>query len=342
MGRRDPRIAEDLGAVFSDPLDLRRLLMANPLEAWVGGRGTGGVRYFAYENERFSSQLTIPTPLVGPAQELIREIADWRLEEYLGRESPEGPQEFSLKVSHSSGTPILFLPDRHTHTELPEGWTDVRVDDETVSANFVKVAANVARRAHSEENVLPEILRKWFGDDAGKPGTRHQVILRREGNGWQLRPFGTHAIGAVPYKAYRRADIAPLYGLPYSERYWGQGFVRQDKNTFLFVTLDKKDHVESFQYKDHFLSPSEFQWESQNRTTQDSKDGESIRAHKEQEITIQLFVRAKAKTRDGRGAPFLYCGPVEILSWSGDKPITVLWKLLTPVPEPLWPELGVP
>lgn len=340
--RRDPRIAEDLGAAFNDLPELQRLLKANPIEAWVGGKGTGDTRYFAYDNERLSSLLTIPPSLLGSAQELIREIVDWRLEEYLGRASPGQVEEFSLKVVHSGGTPILFLPDRDTHPGLPEGWTDVRLNDETVSANFVKIAVNVVRRPHSEENVSPEILRQWFGEDAGKPGTRHQVILSRDGSGWQLRPFGTHAIGAVPYKAYRRADIAPLYGLPYSERYWGQGFVRQGKNTFLFVTLDKKDHVEAFQYKDHFLNPSEFQWQSQNRTTRDSKDGESIRAHKEQEIAVQLFIRAKAKTRDGRGAPFLYCGPVEFVSWTGEKPITVVWKLPTPVPEALRPELGVP
>jgi len=48
----------------------------------------------------------------------------------------------------------------------------------------------------------------------------------------------------------------------------GQGFVRQGQSIFLFVTLDKTEHVEAFQYKDHFLSPSEFEWQSQNRTNQ--------------------------------------------------------------------------
>jgi len=42
--------------------------------------------------------------------------------------------------------------------------------------------------------------------------------------------------------------------LPYSERYWGQGFVRQGNHLFLFVTLDKSGQDEAFQYKDHFLS----------------------------------------------------------------------------------------
>ena len=122
----------------------------------------------------------------------------------------------------------------------------------------------------------------------------------------------------------------------------GQGFVRQGQNIFLFVTLDKTEHVEAFQYKDHFLSPSEFEWQSQNRTAQVGRDGQTIRNHREQGVTVHLFVRAKAKTREGKGESFLYCGPVDFKSWTGDKPITVVWQLTTPLPGSLWNELGCP
>jgi hypothetical protein len=113
-------------------------------------------------------------------------------------------------------------------------------------------------------------------------------------------------------------------------------------NTFLFVTLDKANQTEAFQYKDHFISANQFQWQSQNRTTQASESGQSICAHKERGITVHLFIRAKPKMADGRGAPFYYCGSVEFLSWTGDKPITVIWRLPTAVPEALREELGVP
>lgn len=179
------------------------------------------------------------------------------------------------------------------------------------------------------------------GPDAGKPGTKHQVILRRDGDAWDLRPLGTNGAGAVPYKVYRRAEIAPLFGLPYAERYWGQGFVRQGNHTFLFVTLDKANQTDAFQYKGHFISANEFQWQSQNRTTQASDSGQSIQTHKKRGIAVHLFVRAKPKMADGRGAPFYYCGLVDFLSWTGDKPITVVWRLPTAVPRPLWEELGV-
>jgi hypothetical protein len=152
---------------------------------------------------------------------------------------------------------------------------------------------------------------------------------------------GSQRGGSCSVPSVSAGDIAPLYGLPYSERFWGQGFVRQGQHIFLFVTLDKKDHVEAFQYKDHFLSPAEFEWQSQNRTTQEGRDGQTIRNHNEQGVTIQLFIRAKAKTPDGRGESFLYCGLVNFVSWTGEKPITVVWSLAKPLPEPLWGEFGL-
>jgi superfamily II DNA or RNA helicase len=341
IASRDQRIAEDLGELAGDSVKLQKMLAISPIEAWVGGRGTGGVNYFEFSENILRTMVTLSTAAVPAAQELARELVDWRLAEYFQRPGRTITGEIVLKVNHSEGRPILFPLPRDTHPELPDGWTDLRVDDEMLSASFVKVAVNVARRMGSDENVLPEVLRRWFGPDAGKPGTKHQVILRRDGTAWDLRPLGISGAGAVPYKAYRRAEIAPLFGLPYSERYWGQGFVHQGNQSFLFVTLDKTDHSEAFQYKDHFISPNEFQWQSQNRTAQTSDVGQSIRGHKERGIAVHLFVRAKPKMTDGRGAPFYYCGPVDFLSWIGDKPITVVWRLPKPVPRPLWEELGV-
>jgi hypothetical protein len=49
-----------------------------------------------------------------------------------------------------------------------------------------------------------------------------------------------------------------------------------------------------------------------------------------------LFVRP---TKRG---PFLYCGEVDFVSWEGNSPISVLWRLRDPVPESLWTTLSVP
>lgn len=342
LARRDSRIAEDFGDALDSDQSLEAHLRRNPIEAWIGGKGTAGTKYFSFESGRFRSELNIPDSSVTAAQELVREIVDWRLAEYFARPIATDGRQFPLKVSHSSGSPILFLPDRDTNPDLPEGWTEVRIDGEVFRANFVKVALNVVEGASSEGNLLPRILRKWFGEDAGLPGTRHQVILKLDQDGWSLAPLGMNAVSIPPYHRYRRDAIPGLFGLQYSQMAWGQGFVPQGKHVFLFVTLDKTEHVEAFQYRDHFLSPNEFEWQSQNRTTQKSHHGQLIKDHDQLGVTIHLFVRAKAKTLKGKGETFLYCGPVDFESWSGEKPITVKWKLRAEVPAPLREELGVP
>jgi hypothetical protein len=40
----------------------------------------------------------------------------------------------------------------------------------------------------TQENLLPVILRRWFGDDAGKPGTGFKVWLRRRGDLVSMEP----------------------------------------------------------------------------------------------------------------------------------------------------------
>jgi hypothetical protein len=121
----------------------------------------------------------------------VRELAEWRLLEYVRRRSiPHDVDRFTCNVSHANGRPILFLPSRDRHPDLPLGWQTVLVDGEELQANFVKVALNVVTRPGSRENLLPEILRGWFGPDAGQPGRADQVVFRRTGAEYVMEPVG--------------------------------------------------------------------------------------------------------------------------------------------------------
>ena len=101
---------------------------------------------------------------------------------------------------------------------------------------------------------------------------------------------------------------------------------------FLLVTLEKGDLSEEFAYRDHFIDEQTFHWQSQNKTTQSSKVGQAIKNHAQQGVSAHLFVR-KSKKEQGRAAPFVYCGDVSFVSWEGEQPISVTWKLRAPVPE---------
>jgi hypothetical protein len=57
----------------------------------------------------------------------------------------------------------------------------VIANGEEFTANFVKIALNVVRRPGPRQNVLPELLRGWFGADAALPGRTDVVVFERRG-----------------------------------------------------------------------------------------------------------------------------------------------------------------
>ena len=336
-------IRTDFGDAFESDLRLRSHLEGNPINAWAGGAGTGGDRYFDYANQVFSSRIIVTEQHRPALQALVREIAEWRLAEYLDRPSVTTEDGYVIKVNQASGRPILFPLDRGKHPSLPRGWTDVVAGGQSYVANFVEQAVNVVRRPGSEDNIIASLLRGWFGADAGAPGTRHHVRLKDNDLGkWLIEPIGAGVLTPVLWKPYAREQIPPLFGLDFNRSIWQQGFVRRGKQTFLLVTLDKSAAIESQRYEDHFLGPDRFQWQSQNRTRQDSKDGESIRDHAQLGINVHLFIRPRPKLRNGTAAPFTYCGQVDFVAWERDKPITVTWRLRDRVPERLLDDLRVP
>lgn len=77
-----------------------------------------------------------------------------------------------------------------------------------------------------------------------------------------------------------------------------------DGVTYLFVGLKKdKDKQEKMNYKDKFLSPSIFQWESENNTTRTNSIDKKLINTK----IVHLFVR-KMDDEDGITLPFTYFG----------------------------------
>ncbi|MCI0570367.1 MAG: DUF3427 domain-containing protein, partial [Myxococcaceae bacterium] len=270
LAQRTAALRADLGAALESRSALRSLLVKHPLDAWSGGKGTGDSGYFASTDGVFRFLPQVPQHVRGEFQELVRELADWRLAEYLSREGAERTAQggFVAKVIQSGGkSPILMLPDRGSQSGIPEGWTPVAINGERYDANFVKIALNVVRKPDSEQNELPAILRTWFGPDAGRPGTSFLVACEPTNTGYQLAPAKAAApVTLERWRAYSREQIPPLFGLTFSEAIWNQGFIFTEEHLVLLVTLEKGQLGSEFQYADRFLSPDKFQWQSQNRT----------------------------------------------------------------------------
>jgi superfamily II DNA or RNA helicase len=330
---RSARLHVELAGADDDNA-LTELLERNPIEAWVGGKGTGGRSYFEYNGHVFRSTFQVHESLIPAFRELVRELVDWRLAEYLDRQPTDGEpgvDSFVCRVSQASGRPMLFLPDRERVSLIPEGWTGAQTDVGLLEFNFVKVAVNVARRPGMDENVLPDLLQKWFGERAGQPGTLFQVRFEQRHGTWNVVPIAPKTPGEPEIgRSYLRAEIPPLFGLDARGRLWDQGFLREGGHIFLLVTLQKEGMPSAHQYQDRFLTPELFEWKSQNRTSRASAAGQSISNHAGEGVAVHLFVRKSGKLGE-KAAPFLYCGTLQFQRWEGDKPITVWWRLETPL-----------
>jgi len=211
--RRSPELLADLDGVKAvddvqspDPELWLQYWTVNPVRAWTTSDKRPGSRaWFELDDERLVPRL----PFSGDEEaadalvDLTREVVDWRLARYRKRrqetllsESDEGVASFRIKVlRNASGDPILHFGNRKDRQQLPRGETDVRLGDGSMwSFRFVKIACNVARPVGEARNRLPDLLRSWFGPDAGKAGTDLQVEFRRSPDGWWVEPVGARVV----------------------------------------------------------------------------------------------------------------------------------------------------
>ena len=343
LARRSLALRNELGEVLGDPGAMQRLLEKHPISAWTGGDGTAGRPYFSYQDGVLAFQGEVSELQREVAAALCHELADWRLAVYLRRiGSVDAAPRIACKVSHSGGRPMLFLPSRDRTPGIPEGWVAVTANGQAYQAHFVKVAVNVMHAEGSEENVLPEVLRGWFGEGAGRPGTSQQVVFTKEGEGYRLEPWSPEQVQDPRlWHSYTRAQVPGFFGFDFKGMESQSGVVVRPGVTLLFVTLDKADMEAAHRYEDAFLSAEEFRWQSQNRTKRESEAGALLRDHAVRGQHIHLFVRVDRKVR-GVTQPFMYAGELEFVRWDGDSPITVWWKLRAPVPAELQARLRVP
>ncbi len=188
LARRSAKLRLDVGDALENSKALRKHLEKNPINAWAGGKDTLGTKFFAYEDGVFQTKFDVTFEDREAFRELVRELADWRLGEYLDR-SVSPNKGIVRKVLHSNQKPILFLPNRKNEPDIPTGETRVDVEGTEYEAVFVKIAVNVLRRPGNPKNELTAVLRHWFGPDAGLPGTNFHVIFRWTVKGWTLEPF---------------------------------------------------------------------------------------------------------------------------------------------------------
>lgn len=340
---RNPLLTEDFGIDLNDDGELIKLLERNPINAWIQGQGMGGTSYFAYNENVFESRLNENPEHRRALAVMTRELCEYRLAQYIER--LQGAHRVAPRivcsVSHSNGRPILFLPDRGTNPGIPEGEQPVQVNRRGYIARFAKIAVNVVHQPDDDRNALPDILRKWFGEDVGQPGRSERVQFEWDGDRYVLRPIKAPGQGPELWTEYLRPDISRLWGFDFNPARWNQGYVNLDNHVFLLVSLDKTGLQASHQYDERFISPELFQWSSPNAASRSGAIGRKLKNHITDGTTVHLFIRERRKTPDGKGAPFVYCGDVSFVDWERDKPIAIQWRLRHPLPSFLHDRFGL-
>ncbi|MCC7374749.1 MAG: DUF3427 domain-containing protein [Verrucomicrobiales bacterium] len=195
---------------------------------------------------------------------------------------------------------------------------------------------------HDEKGSVDQLSPVGSGHPYSGSGTRQFVAFEQTEINWHMSPAAASSSGGKPelWREYDRREIPELFGLQFNTGSWNQGFVVKDRDVFLLVTLEKDDLQEDHKYRHRFLSPTIFEWQSQNRTRRDSNHGELLRDHAKNGVAVHLFVHG-SKKRSGRPSGFTYCGEVQFVDWEGDEPITVCWRITESMPTRMQRTLGI-
>ena len=155
-------------------------------------------------------------------------------------------------------------------------------------------------------------------------------LKRRLGQG-DVNPLAVH-VG----EGHDRRGIQALHGDPEAKTNWQQGHVTLPGQSILLVTLDKAD-MPGVEYVDHFEGRDTFVWSSQASTSPEGKRGREVLEALETGTELHLWARPRKK--DGS---FRYLGLVVPVSHEGSKPMSVTFRLLTPLDDDLATLFSVP
>ncbi len=108
------------------------------------------------------------------------------------------------------------------------------------------------------------------------------------------------------------------------------------KIELLFVTLDKSEgYHDRIAYRDYAISTERFHWQTQNSSGPDTKSGRRYLDSHANGWQFQLFVRSR------KGDAYRACGGLAIESAEGNRPMSIIWRIKTPLPIKLFREFSV-
>jgi hypothetical protein len=141
--------------------------------------------------------------------------------------------------------------------------------------------------------------------------------------------------GDLPLHVHARYSLAELLAAfsvpnPAASRGSGVKWIEHDQADVFWFNLRKteKHFSPTTMYADRAVSPTLFQWESQNATSEASNTGQRYINHRARGSSVHLFFRESKEADGALGAPpYLYAGPAAYVSHTGERPMRIIWKL---------------
>jgi hypothetical protein len=153
-------------------------------------------------------------------------------------------------------------------------------------------------------------------------------------SGDPLSPLCVHA-------KYTRLEILAGFSSSdslHSETWWeGVRWFESEKTDVFLVTFDKTGtgFSPTTRYKDYAMSRDLVHWESQSSTGENSPTGKRYRSQRSSGTRVVLFARLNP---DSRG--FWCLGTATYVRHTGDRPMSIVWKLDHPLPGDLFQQFA--
>ena len=185
----------------------------------------------------------------------------------------------------------------------------------------------------NDDDVLESLKKYWKDNECYIPETLEIVKYNYDSVDFVEKPSNLPFVNALNvYSTYTRAQALALLD------YWktsseGVTRVKEKKTTCFFVTLNKGNsyYSPSTAYRDYSINEELFHWQSQNSTAPNTSVGQRYIHHEEQCENILLFVREQKDDTYG-SVPFMFLGRAKFVSYEGEKPMSIIWKLENKIP----------
>jgi len=143
---------------------------------------------------------------------------------------------------------------------------------------------------------------------------------------------------------YTADQILSAFGVHTKDKYVsfreGVKYIPKHNCDLFFVTLNKneKDYQTSTMYKDYAISESLFHWQSQSRTSIESKTGQRYIHQNENGTKVIIFFREHKNDENGQTMAYRCLGFADFVSSEGSKPISITYKLQETMPIKIYRE----